>query len=119
MKENPLLVKSKEQISFMHKTLDAFIQATLDKFSFVDPWKDLYDVTGQYAYYIISNQSTIPDLVIFNKGFNKNECYVESQAIDYNKFPRKHFILHIKQQKEKEKEKNQSSTVQLDRKSVV
>lgn len=103
MKGNSLIGKNKDKISLMHKRLDAFIQASLDKYNFVEPWNDLYDVTGHYAYYIISNQSTIPDLVIFNKGFDKNECFVESQTQELNKFPRKHFILHLKAQKDKEK----------------
>ena len=50
---------------------DKFIQSTLDKFTFVDPSEDLYKAVGVYSKYIISNKSTIPDLIIYNKTFNR------------------------------------------------
>ena len=55
------------------KSLDNFIQSSLHKFFFVDPWKELYDNVGEYSHFVISNKSTIPDLIIYNKTFNKNE----------------------------------------------
>jgi hypothetical protein len=71
-----------------HKVLDDFIQASLEKYHFVDPTEEMYLATGVYSKYIISNKSAIPDLVIWNKKFNKNECFHESNSKEYNPFPR-------------------------------
>jgi hypothetical protein len=71
-----------------HKALDDFIQNSLDKYSFIDPWQDLYDSAGIYSKFIISNKSAIPDLVIYNKKFNKNECFYEAGTSEVNNFPR-------------------------------
>ena len=56
-----------------HQIFDDFIQNCLDKFKFVDPMPEMYQATGNDANFIISHKSTIPDLVIWNKTFNKNE----------------------------------------------
>ena len=82
------------------KSLDNFIQSSLHKFFFVDPWKELYDNVGEYSHFVISNKSTIPDLIIYNKTFNKNECFVGMNNKKMNKFPRKRFILRPKYRKE-------------------
>jgi hypothetical protein len=71
-----------------HKQLDDFIQNSLDYYGFVDPWQELYDATGIYSKFIISNKSAIPDLVIYNKKFNKNECFYEAGTEEVNNFPR-------------------------------
>lgn len=71
-----------------HKALDDFIQNSLDKYHFVDPMPEMYDATGIYSKFIVSNKSAIPDLVIWNKKFNKNDCFVDSTSKDYNSFPR-------------------------------
>ena len=47
--------------------LDDFIQNSLNKFKFVDPFQSLYDATDIDQDFIISHKSTIPDLVIWNK----------------------------------------------------
>ena len=70
-----------------HKKLDDFIQNSLDKYFFIDPWKELYDSAGVYSNFI-SNKSAIPDLVIYNKKFNKNECFVGADLSKYVSFPR-------------------------------
>ena len=44
--------------------------------------------TGKYYDTIISHKSTIPDLVIYNKVFNKNECFTEANKNENNYFPR-------------------------------
>ena len=75
------------------RELDDFIQNSLDKFFFVEPWKNLYENTEIFSRYIISNKSTIPDLIIFNKTFNKNDCYEGADRNYFNKFPRMRFIL--------------------------
>jgi hypothetical protein len=78
----------KKNTPTMHKALDDFIQSSLDKYSFVDPWKELYDVTGEHANNVISNKSCIPDLVIYNKKFNKNECFAGADTSKDLQFPR-------------------------------
>ena len=75
---------------------DSFINKCMSLFSFVDPAAKLYQATGCYSKYIISNKSCRPDLVIYNKTFNKNLCfydYVSTYRNDYNKFPRVKFDL--------------------------
>lgn len=71
-----------------HKALDEFIQNSLDKYHFVDPRDEMYEATGAYSKYIVSNKSAIPDLVIWNKKFNKNDCFYDANTKDYNAFPR-------------------------------
>ena len=75
------------------KKFDKFIQDSINKFFFVDPWDELYNITQSDHYQIISDQSTIPDLIIYNKQFNKNICFLYSNQKNYVKFPRKQFIL--------------------------
>ena len=86
---------------------DKFIQSTLDKFTFVDPSEDLYTAVGVYSKYIISNKSTIPDLIIYNKTFNKNDCFETYIGKGFNKFPRVRFILKAKPKKKNNKEEKE------------
>lgn len=74
--------------SIDHKRFDSFIQNSLNKYSFVEPWKVLYDVTGTHSSLIVSNKSAIPDLVIYHKIFNKNECFIDNKSTVFNAFPR-------------------------------
>ena len=74
--------------SIDHKAFDEFVQKALDKYSFVEPWDELYEATDTYSKLIISNKSAIPDLVIFNKKFNKNYCFQDFKTNAYNPFPR-------------------------------
>ena len=100
---------------------DKFIQNSLYKYYFVKPWEQLYNITGENHSDIISDKSTIPDLVIFNKSFNKNDCFIlANKKRKYNKFPRKQFLLKPKklenyifpsitmEQKEEKKEKDEN-----------
>ena len=82
------------------KELDFFIQNSLDKYFYVEPWKKLYERTGKLHRDIISDKSTIPDLIIYNKTFNKSECFIGSKEKSYIKFPRYRFILRPKFKKE-------------------
>ena len=79
----------------LHRNLDDFIQTCLNKFQFAEPKKEFYDVTGEYKDFVISHKSTIPDLVIWNKKFNKNECFEESDLSKSNLFPRFKFFLKL------------------------
>ena len=85
--------------------LDKFIQSCLDKFKFTEPKKELYDATGENKDLIISHKSTIPDLVIWNKSFNKSKCFHGSNLKRYIPFPRFLFYLHIKAKTKNEKPK--------------
>ena len=82
------------------KELDLFIQNSLDKYFYVEPWKKLYERTGKLHRDIISDKSTIPDLIIYNKTFNKSDCFIESKGKTFIKFPRMRFILRPKYKKE-------------------
>ena len=82
------------------KELDLFIQNSLDKYFYVEPWQKLYERTGKLHRDIISDKSTIPDLIIYNKTFNKSDCFLESNEKTYIKFPRIRFILRPKYKKE-------------------
>lgn len=90
-------IKNKNSITKEHlKNLDKFIQKCLDKFKFVEPKKELYEATGENKNLIISHKSTIPDLVIWNKNFNKNKCFIGSDTSNINNFPRFLFYIKIK-----------------------
>jgi len=81
--------------------LDNFIQESLDKYYYVKAWDQLYNNTGKNHKDIISDKSTIPDLVIYNKGFNKLNCfYYPNMKKKKVTFPRKLFILKPKKLKE-------------------
>ena len=87
----------------LHKNLDKFIQNCLNKFQFVEPKKELYDICGEDNNSIISHKSTIPDLVIWNKSFNKNECFEGCDTSEISPFPRYKFFLRFNQTKDKKK----------------
>ena len=57
---------------------DDFIQNSLNKYSYVEPWDKLYTIIRVNHHNIISNKSTILDLVIYNKTFNKSDCFIQS-----------------------------------------
>ena len=78
-----------------HRNLDNFIQNSLNKFEFVEPSPELYKSTGNDKDLIISHKSAIPDLVIWNKTFNKNKCFEEFKAKTENPFPRHRFYLKL------------------------
>ena len=79
--------------------LDSFIQKCLDNFKFVEPKRELYEATGNDKNIIISHKSTIPDLVIWNKTFNKNNCFIGANTLNQNEFPRFLFYIKIKKNK--------------------
>ena len=109
---------SKNKITNKHLTnLDNFIQQCLDKFKFVDPKQEFYDITGDEKDLIISHKSTIPDLVIWNKKFDKNECFEEgSNCKKVNLFPRFQFYLRIKSNKlDKDKKKEKKNEKEKDK----
>ena len=79
------------------KKFDEFIQESLNKYFYVEAWDKLYSITKKDSYDIINDNSTIPDLVIYNKSFNKNDCFLYSNKKNkYIKFPRVQFLLRPK-----------------------
>ena len=81
------------------KNLDEFIQKCLDNFKFMEVKRELYEATGSDKDVIISHKSTIPDLVIWNKTFNKNKCFIGANTSIPNEFPRFLFFIKIKKNK--------------------
>ena len=86
--------KNKIEEKHLHN-LDEFIQNCLNKFKFIEPLQSFYDATGKDKDLIISHKSTIPDLVIWNKPFNKNECFEGANLKENNIFPRYRFYLRL------------------------
>ena len=99
----------KNQKMQLHKELDKYIQNCLNKFRFVEPQKDFYNIVDKERKSIISYKSTIPDLVIWNQTFNKNECFFDSDLSIKNPFPRFKFFLRFAQSKAKKKRKNRKN----------
>ena len=100
--------KKKTELKGFHDLtkLDEFIQLSLEKFKLVEPMQKLYDATKNDANSIVSHKSTIPDLVIWNKTFNKNECFYDADITKDNPFPRFQFYLRIKGTKNDKDKKN-------------
>ena len=100
--------KKKTELKGFHDLtkLDEFIQLSLEKFKLVEPMQKLYDATKNDANSIVSHKSTIPDLVIWNKTFNKNECFYDADITNDNPFPRFQFYLRIKGTKNDKDKKN-------------
>ena len=78
----------------LQKKNDETIQNFLNNYKYYDEKKEFYENTGKDADIIISHKPTIPDLVIYNKTFNKNECFIESSN-EENLFPRKPFYIRF------------------------
>ena len=96
------------------KNLDDFIQKCLDNFKLVEPKKNLYEATGEDKDLIISHKSTIPDLVIWNKTFNKNNCFIGANTSIQNEFPRFLFYIKIKKNKKPKNKINLKSNNKTD-----
>ncbi len=95
---------NKNKITEKHlNDLDEFIQKCLDNFKIIEPKQELYDATGADKNIIISHKSTIPDLVIWNKTFNKNNCFIGADTNKESKFPRYLFFIKIKKNKKTKK----------------
>ena len=87
----------------LQKKNDQNIQYFLNKYKHYEEIPELKTNTGKDYDAIISHRSTIPDLVIYNKVFNKNDCFVEANKKENNYFPRQCFYIKFD-----EKEKQQS-----------
>ena len=86
---------------------DDFIQTALDKYSYTQEIPKLDESAVKFQDYILNEESQIPDLIIYNKPFNKNECFSGYYNHGFNKYPRKKFVLNAKENSDKNKiEKN-------------
>ena len=103
--KDDIIITNKNKITEKYlNNLDEFIQKCLDNFKFIEPKQELYDATGADKNIIISHKSTIPDLVIWNKTFNKNNCFIGADNSKETKFPR--YLFYIKIKKSKKSKKN-------------
>ena len=96
----------------IQRSLDSFIQECLNKYKPVDdPDPSMYTntTTEEEKNLIISRKSTIPDLVIWNKNFNKNECYVDADIEKQSDFPRFRFYLRLGNKDKGGKNKNEKN----------
>jgi hypothetical protein len=87
MKNKPFQRKNLTNVFKDHSKYDQFIQNAMDLYYSCEPSQKLYDSAGKFSKYIISNKSTIPDLIIYNKTFNKNDCFYDYHGHNFNKFP--------------------------------
>ena len=108
-KENRKILDTNDPKQKILNKLDNFIQDCLDKYKPKEnPDESLYaNTTEKERDLIISKKSTIPDLVIWNKVFNKNECFAGADTTIENNFPRFTFYLRLNKDKNgKGKSKN-------------
>ena len=99
------------KITKIQKSLDEFIQGCLNKYKPVEnPDPSLYaNTTEQEKDLIISKKSTIPDLVIWNKNFNKNDCFADANNEIQSDFPRFRFYLRLGNKDKGGKNKNEKN----------
>ena len=91
----------------IQKRNDQNIQNWLNCYKYYEEKEEFKQNTGKDFDLIISHRPTIPDLVIFNKPFNKNNCFCEANPDEINSFPRrKLFIKFDKKDKEQLKKYN-------------
>ena len=80
--------------TILQKKNDGNIQNLfLNNYKYYDENPEFKKITGKNYDLIISHKPTIPDLVIYNKVFNKNECFVDANENEKNYFPRKQFFI--------------------------
>ena len=110
-KDKIKMPKANNPVSKIQKSLDDFIQGCLNKYKPVEnPDPKLYEnTTEQEKDLIISKKSTIPDLVIWNKTFNKNECFCDANSEIQSDFPRFRFYLRLGNKDKGGKNKNEKN----------
>lgn len=84
--------------SSLTKNLDDFIQSTLNSFKYIDVPEEMIEITSSsLSKHLLNNKPVIPDLVIYNTTFNKNDCFLEGiHCSEYNTFPRMKFEIKVK-----------------------
>ena len=91
---------------------DEWIQLLLNNYKYYDEKKEFDENTGDDVDLVISHKPIIPDLVIYNKTFNKNNCFLEGNTKERNNFPRKQFFIRFT-----EKDKEQLKKFNINRKN--
>lgn len=95
----------------LQKKNDKNIQNFLNKYKYYEERPEFEKNTGDDFDLIISHKSTIPDLVIYNKVFNKNDCFIEANEKENNYFPRQCFYIKFeKNEKSQSKGENNPKT---------
>ena len=89
----------------IQERLDENIQNFLNVYKYYEEKEEFKQNTGKDFDLIISHKSTIPDLVIFNKEFNKNNCFTDANTKEINSFPRIQFYIRFNK-KDKEQYSN-------------
>ena len=96
IEEGPVLVIN----TALQKKNDRNIQYFLNRYKHYDENPEYAKNIGENENLIISHKSTIQDLVIYNKVFNKNECFYEANKKENNYFPRQqYYIRFVKDEK--------------------
>lgn len=75
-------------ITPLQSKLDLFIQSSLDLYTLNEKNPIKFDHESIIHKHLFSYKSLIPDLVIYNKIFNKNQCFYEGTSSNFNPFPR-------------------------------
>ena len=82
----------------LQKLNDESIQQILNQYKYYEEKKEFKESTGKDVDLVISHKPTIPDLVIYNKTFNKNNCFLEANTNEKNQFPRKQFFIRFNEE---------------------
>ena len=69
-------------------SLDAFIQNSLNSYVFSEISPKMVESASVFNKILFNFKSLIPDLVIYNKTFNKNQCFLEGISSNFSPFPR-------------------------------
>ena len=77
----------------MQVSLDLFIQNSLYRFKFVDYSEQILIHHDNLSIYVVDQKSNLPDLVIYNKIFNKNNCFFDFRGREFYPFPRVTFKI--------------------------
>ena len=72
----------------LQNNLDSFIQMSLNLYEFSEISPKILDSSSVFSKHLFNFKSLIPDLVIYNKIFNKNQCFLEGYGSNFNGFPR-------------------------------
>ena len=94
---------------------DEFIQTALDKYNYTNDIPKLDETAEKFRDYIINDESLIPDLIIYNKTFNKNECYFDYYEYGFNKYPRKKFVLKTDKNKAQKTDNIKDNNIQKEK----
>ena len=126
-----IIRRTESKTTALQKKFDEKIQNILNYYQYFDERKEFKDNTGKDEDLIISHKSTIPDMVIYNKGFNKNLCFFEGNDKEKNTFPREKFYIRFKdtdkeqsqkysynKKKKKDEKKKNTKCIELDEKAI-